>query len=167
MASSSAVCMDPCDALSSSVFREVLGYLSYTEILQAEQVCKRWCNVIRSHEKSIWRAAYEGLGISRRLIYHLQIESPSIPPELKGDIARSGRRESSHNHPMLTMDDRMDYRATLRNRHKVRTNWKEGHVRERWITTPRNAIWRFKVDPEESVIITTSQEGAYTKDARL
>ncbi len=135
---------DPLPALGPSLFLLVFSHLPFDTLLTAELVSRQWHSLVQSHEKGIWRSACHRTDVEDKSMKTMEAteRALSVPQVWYGE--RGGG---------------VDWREMCKSLVGLGRNWKFGRCRERWITMPGNAVWRFKLDPEDNTMLCTSRLG--------
>ena len=151
---------DPARRLGTSLFLSILAHCDFPTILTVELVSRRWRSVVTGHEKSIWKRACHDVGVeykhmttleafeSAASVWHGDPEEPEpMPPDEPGGSVQ--------------------WRGVCKSQVQLDRNWKWGRCRESWITPLQNAVWRFKLDPEQQTALASSRTGGCHCDAAL
>lgn len=144
---------DPLNRLGDSIFLDVIVQLDARSVLQVEQVCKSWQELVRSHEKGIWRSICHRSGVKEQDMEQLEEQ------ESASGLANAAGYKASL--PTSSAEDHeVDWRKVCKGHIMLDINWRWGHCHERFATAGlHNNLWRFKVDNEQDVVISTDISG--------
>jgi hypothetical protein len=148
---------DPLQTLGDSLFVTILSDLPITALAVIPAVCRAWRRHSQDHKSGIWRAACLRSAVDARNMATLLSSELSNMRGLGNseEAARlCGQSISRAN------ADGLDWRAVCR-RHVVEArNWRDGRCKEDWVyPNDVNEVWRFKMDEEQDVCISTCMSG--------
>jgi len=143
---------DPLEALGPSLFLSIISYLPFPSILASDEVNRQWHQVIRSHSRTVWRAACHRTGVYEDRINGLE--------SLEWATATTTQSETSEDRQERGVEgDTTNWKDLCRKYVEEDRNWRFGRPKERWITPEPRNVWRFKVDHEQGTVITTGTTG--------
>lgn len=143
---------DPLNRLGDSIFLDVIVQIDARSVLQVEQVCKSWQELVRSHERGIWRSMCHRSGVKEQDIEQLEEQERT-----SGQSDATGHKTSL---PSSPHSGDVDWRKVCKGHVMLDINWRWAHCHERFATAGlHNNLWRFKLDNEQDVVISTDISG--------
>jgi hypothetical protein len=154
--------LDPLSAIGPSLFLVVLSYLPFPSILAVEQVSAAWKGCCHTYSRLIWHRLFELRG------FKLQ-KSRSLNAVQGGAGAMTGSTGGNHPCPSSgqgiqypidhDFEPPMDWKRIFKAHVELERNWKQGRCRAKGVTVPGDAVWKFQVDEEEGILISSSRMG--------